>query len=64
MIRAIVDENRNGQWDTGRYLKHIQPEEVYYQYIEIPIKSNFDVEQEFDLDKTYYPPVEEDKKKK
>lgn len=64
MIRAVIDENRNGKWDTGRYLQHIQPEEVYYQYIEIPVKSNFDIEQEFDLDKKYYPPVEEDKKKK
>lgn len=63
MLRTVIDSNGNGKWDTGRYLKHIQPEEVYYQYIEIPIKSNFDVEQDFDLDFQYSPPPVEEKEK-
>lgn len=62
MLRAVIDNNKNGKWDTGRFLEHRQPEEVYYQYIEIPIKSNFDVEQEFDLDIMYTPPVEDKEK--
>ncbi len=59
MLRAIIDENRNGIWDTGRYLDHIQPEEIIYQYIELSVKSNFDIEQTFDLDIDYPRPVEE-----
>ncbi len=63
MLRAVIDSNRNGKWDTGRYMKHLQPEETYYQYIEIPIKSNFDVEQDFDLDIEYTPLIEDENNK-
>lgn len=53
MLRAILDRNANKKWDTGNYLKHIQPEEIKYFPIEINLKQNFDVEQEFDVKKTY-----------
>ena len=53
MIRAILDRNGNGKWDTGNYLKHLQPEEVKYLPTEIKLKKNFDVEQDFDMSKTY-----------
>ena len=53
MIRAILDRNGNGKWDTGNYLKHLQPEEVKYLPVEIKLKKNFDVEQDFDMSKTY-----------
>lgn len=52
-LRVISDNNRNGKWDTGLYLKHIQPEEVIYMPGEITVKQNFDIEQEFDLKNTY-----------
>lgn len=52
-FRAILDRNDNGKWDTGLYLKGIQPEEIIYLPAEIQVKQNFDIEQEFDLDKTY-----------
>ena len=42
-----------GEWDTGNYLKHLQPEEVKYLPTEIKLKKNFDVEQDFDMSKTY-----------
>jgi hypothetical protein len=29
-IRIIYDANKNGKWDTGNYLKKIQPEIVEY----------------------------------
>ena len=29
-IRVVKDLNNNGKWDTGNYLKKIQPEEVIY----------------------------------
>lgn len=53
MIRAILDRNGNGKWDTGNYLKGIQPEEFKYLPTEINLKKNFDVEQDFDMGKTY-----------
>ncbi|MEG2277430.1 MAG: Ig-like domain-containing protein [Odoribacter sp.] len=60
-FRAILDVNGNGKWDTGLYLKHQQPEEIIYLPTEISVKQNFDIEQEFNLLKTYK--EESDKKK-
>ncbi|MDL2252364.1 DUF2141 domain-containing protein, partial [Odoribacter sp. OttesenSCG-928-J03] len=48
-IRIIQDDNRNGKWDTGLYLKNKQPEQIYYLPQEFEIRKNFDIEQEFDL---------------
>lgn len=53
LLRAILDKNGNGKWDTGLYLKHTQPEEIIYLPGEINVKQNFDIEQEFNLQKTY-----------
>lgn len=52
-FRAIRDTNGNGIWDTGLYLKHQQPEEIVYLPVEIAVKQNFDIEQEFNLSKPY-----------
>ena len=30
LIRIIIDNNANGKWDTGNYLRKIQPEKVIY----------------------------------
>ena len=60
MLRAIIDRNGNKKWDSGAYLKKIQPEEILYQYQEIFIKENFDIEQDFDLDFKYEIPEVED----
>lgn len=48
-VRAILDRNGNGVWDTGLYLKHRQPEEIVYLRGEIAVKQNFDVEQDFGI---------------
>lgn len=48
-VRAILDANRNGEWDTGLYLKGAQPEEIRYFPGEINVRQNFDIEQEFNL---------------
>lgn len=52
-FRAILDTNANGIWDTGLYLDHQQPEEIIYLPVEISVKQNFDIEQEFNLQPTY-----------
>ncbi len=41
-LRLIEDKNKNFIWDTGNYLKNIQPEKVYNYSLEIVIKSNWD----------------------
>jgi len=49
MIRAIIDRNANGKWDTGCLLKHIQPEDIIYLPLELNVKQNFDIEQDFKI---------------
>ncbi|HLO59392.1 MAG TPA: Ig-like domain-containing protein [Bacteroidales bacterium] len=43
-FKAIYDRNDNGQWDTGNYLKHIQPEKVYIAASPQELRSNWDME--------------------
>jgi len=43
-LKAIFDENGNGQWDTGNYLKHLQPETIYFHTLPIQLRSNWDQE--------------------
>ena len=40
-IKVIYDRNGNGQWDTGNYIKKIQPEKVeYYDEPEVTTESS------------------------
>jgi hypothetical protein len=41
-MRIIVDENKNGQWDTGDLLEGIQPEEVIPYTNAINLKAGWD----------------------
>jgi uncharacterized protein (DUF2141 family) len=45
MIRIIYDDNGNGVWDTGDFLKDIHPEEVRYVKSIIEAKANWEVEE-------------------
>ncbi|WP_298996610.1 Ig-like domain-containing protein [Flagellimonas sp. S174] len=47
MIRVIFDDNANGIWDTGNYLKKIQPEKVSYYPDVIEVRANWELEQSF-----------------
>ncbi len=42
-LRAFIDKNGNGLWDTGDYEKDLQAEEVYYYPKSIECKAKFDV---------------------
>jgi len=42
-MRAFVDRNGNGRWDTGSYDEDLQAEEVYYYPKAIECKEKFDV---------------------
>ncbi|HWR94060.1 MAG TPA: Ig-like domain-containing protein [Flavobacterium sp.] len=54
-LRAIYDDNKNKEWDTGNYLEKRQAEEVIYLSKEIDVRANWDVEQAFDLSIPYTP---------
>ncbi|MFK7811647.1 MAG: Ig-like domain-containing protein [Maribacter sp.] len=41
LIRVVQDTNENGEWDTGDYLKGIQPEKVSYYPKEIKMRANW-----------------------
>ncbi len=51
MFKVIIDKNLNIEWDTGEYLKHIQPEEVLYYEEKITVRSNWDIEINFNVNK-------------
>jgi hypothetical protein len=64
-LRAIYDDNKNKEWDTGNYLEKRQAEEVIYFSKEIDVRANWDVEQVFDLSIPYSPePIKKVKPKK
>lgn len=48
-LRIIYDSNNNNVWDSGNYLKKIQPEKVIYFPEKIDVRANWDVEQTFIL---------------
>lgn len=50
-FRLIDDSNKNGRWDTGNYLKHIQPETVLYSNEKPNVRSAWDMAVEWDLNK-------------
>ena len=48
-LRVIYDANGNKEWDSGNFLERRQPEVVVYFPKEIDVRSNWDVDQTFDL---------------
>jgi uncharacterized protein (DUF2141 family) len=48
-MRAIIDRNHNGVWDTGDYYNDIQPEEVYYYNELIECKAKWDYTKQWQL---------------
>lgn len=50
-IRVIFDKNKNGLWDTGSFLKKVQPEKVSYYPDEIEVRANWELEQTFTITK-------------
>jgi hypothetical protein len=48
-LRAVDDLNANFQWDTGDLSKRLQPENVYYDHRPLNLRSNWDVEEVWDV---------------
>lgn len=51
-LRLIYDDNKNKIWDTGSFMEKRQSEEVIYFSKEIDVRSNWDVEQPFNVEIT------------
>ncbi len=49
-FRVIFDSNNNGKWDTGNFLKGIQPEKVVYFPESIEVRANWELKQPFVLE--------------
>ncbi|QLG45576.1 Ig-like domain-containing protein [Costertonia aggregata] len=47
MVRLIFDKNGNGAWDTGNYLKRIQPEKVRYLPKILEVRANWELDETF-----------------
>ena len=42
-VKLIEDQDRNGQWDTGSYFKHRQPEPIYIRDLDA-LRPNWDMD--------------------
>ena len=48
-LRVVFDNNNNQKYDTGNYLKKLQPERIAYHPDNIEIRANWDVDEQFTL---------------
>lgn len=48
-LRAIVDFNNNGIWDTGNFMENLQPEDVYYYPKEVNIRAKWNISETWDV---------------
>jgi hypothetical protein len=48
-LKAILDANSNGRWDTGRFIMKIQPEKVLIHPKIFEVRTNWELEETWDL---------------
>ncbi len=48
-LKAIMDANGNGRWDTGEFIKKIQPERVLVHPKIFEVRTNWELEETWDL---------------
>ncbi|PKA82746.1 Ig-like domain-containing protein [Ulvibacter sp. MAR_2010_11] len=49
-IRVVFDANNNGIWDTGNFLRRLQPEKIVYYPAKIEMLANWSLNETFKLD--------------
>ena len=49
MLKAILDSNKNRRWDTGDYIRSVQPEKVFLFPKIIEVRGNWDVEEDWSI---------------
>lgn len=52
VFKVIFDNNGNKRWDSGNYNYSIQPEKVVYNLKKIQVRANWDVEEEWIIEKS------------
>ncbi len=50
IVKVIYDLNNNGKWDTGNYLKKLQPEPIFFYEKPVTVRANWDVNKDIVLD--------------
>lgn len=50
LLRLIFDANENAQWDTGNYLRKLQPERVMYYPRVLEVRANWELEETFTVE--------------
>jgi len=50
LVRVISDKNKNRKWDTGSYLKKLQPEQIRYYSDTLEVRANWDINETIRLD--------------
>lgn len=48
-LKAIMDSNKNGRWDTGQFINKIQPERVLVHPKLFEVRTNWELEETWDL---------------
>jgi len=41
-LKLVIDNNKNGKWDTGDYSEKIQPEQVFFYPQKVDVRANWD----------------------
>lgn len=49
-IRVVIDDNGNGKWDTGDFLKKIQPERIIFFDQTIELQANWEFIEPFNIE--------------
>ncbi len=49
MLRIVVDNNQNGQWDYGSFDDKILPEDIIYYMESITVRANWDIKVDFEV---------------
>jgi hypothetical protein len=58
-IKFIYDRNRNGRWDTGKYIEGRQPERVEFLPKDISVRSNWEHDTNYEMGSSSTPPSKE-----
>jgi hypothetical protein len=48
-VRVIIDENKNGKWDAGRFLDRRLPEPVFHYDELLDVRANWELQEQFQL---------------
>ena len=64
-LKLVLDRNKNGKWDTGKYADKQQPEQVFYYPKKVDVRANWEVAIKWELEKfDIYDFVEKNRKPK